>query len=77
MYRKPSVPEKSVVKGRKSLMAGVVQYRYHCTTYSGVCLLATRVLSRKSLLIGEVANKAIPLYVKYLVFNYLHFKIGK
>ena len=26
---KPSVPEKSVVKGRKSLMVGVVQYRYH------------------------------------------------
>ena len=28
---KPSVPEKSVVKGRKSLMVGVVQYRYHCS----------------------------------------------
>ena len=37
---KPSVREKSVVKRRKSLMAGVVQYRYHCTFLSG-CISRT------------------------------------
>ena len=38
---------------RKRAVFDNILYKY---IYCGVCLLATRILSRKSMLIGEVAN---------------------